>query len=347
MCKTWTLSYSCTHIRTVRLSTCRGTVTYQTDDDDIRKREPKAACASKPTLSFCIPTACGECERLKVEQQLKKPIDDLRARIAEWDDPERLAVETEHNARLHRLNRQFPKAQFKKYLRPEKGRRTTELVALSPLKNEVVPDDIEASEEDEEWRASWSTPSYAEEGVGEEQQSEWQPDTSWGCEDSSADSDYGWAVPDSTFTGRAWKSDHPIDNHEDTEEPESPVSAVATSSWTTFAPPPIEAWRQEFDVIATSHNERPSIDEHNQVTVAPPTPTKKENTAVEFINMADEPRVVPPHKRSQSPSRNIPLKLSIAAGEPKQNAGKQIDLPASSLWYCSNLHQLQYITVSP
>ncbi|KAK3697245.1 hypothetical protein LTR37_017557 [Vermiconidia calcicola] len=140
MCKTWTLTYTCTHTRLIRLSKCRGTVTIQPK----ATRDPKAACHSTPILTLHARTACGECERAKVEKELLEALSAVQARSSAWIvDPKVAAAQEEYDQQIHALWKRIPGKQFKKYARPEKGECTTYLPRrTSLLGREVRVEDV-------------------------------------------------------------------------------------------------------------------------------------------------------------------------------------------------------------
>ncbi|KAK3696895.1 hypothetical protein LTR37_017725 [Vermiconidia calcicola] len=129
MCKTWTLTYTCTHTRLIRLSKCRGTVTIQPKATS----NPKAACHT-----------CGECERAKVEKELLDALSAVQARSSACIvDLKVAAAQEEYDQQIHALWKRIPGKQFKKYARPEKGEETTCLPRrTSLLRREVRVEDV-------------------------------------------------------------------------------------------------------------------------------------------------------------------------------------------------------------
>lgn len=75
MCKIWNIKYSCDHIFSFRLSTCRESVTTQVRQGDTSK----VLCHPSPALSFYDKSQlCGPCQRRPEEESLAQWMDAVR-----------------------------------------------------------------------------------------------------------------------------------------------------------------------------------------------------------------------------------------------------------------------------
>ncbi|RMY10893.1 hypothetical protein D0867_05553 [Hortaea werneckii] len=153
MCKIWNIKYSCDHIFSFRLSTCRGSVTAQVKPGDT----PKILCHPSPALSFYDKSQlCGPCQRHPEEELLAQWMDAARK-----DSDENIyEVQAEYDKQLYQLNRRLPDGQKKRCNRPLKERMTTQMQRGSLLKFEVKPEDIPEDEYAEyyrQWASSSST----------------------------------------------------------------------------------------------------------------------------------------------------------------------------------------------
>ncbi|RMY61715.1 hypothetical protein D0865_00835 [Hortaea werneckii] len=151
MCKIWNIKYSCDHIFSFRLSTCRGSVTAQVKPGDTSK----VLCHPSPGLSFYDKSQlCGPCQRHPEEESLAQWMDAMRK-----DSDENIyEVQAEYDKQLYQLNRRLPDGQ-KKSIRPaQKAHMTTRIKRGSLLKFEVKPEDIPEDEYAEYYR-QWALPS--------------------------------------------------------------------------------------------------------------------------------------------------------------------------------------------
>ena len=119
MCKSRTITYSCSCTITFRLSSCHGAYTA------IPRRKPQqpvTLCKSIPTLAFKSPSKCGPCTKETHEEKLSSELVALRTQCTpSWgaeasdEDLERLAdAESKYEHEKYKLDRMFPDGRFKK-----------------------------------------------------------------------------------------------------------------------------------------------------------------------------------------------------------------------------------------
>ena len=158
MCKSWNITYSCTHTRMIRLSKCRGTVYTKAKPTS----EPRAACCSTPILTFKAAGACGGCKRAPQEKALEKTLLECQTQFS-WGDPRREAAESEYQHQLHLLHKTVPDSKrYKGYRGPDAQTVSSELPSSS-LRTEIFPEDVESINDEwaewaSEWESGWTSP---------------------------------------------------------------------------------------------------------------------------------------------------------------------------------------------
>lgn len=146
MCKTWSITYRCEHSCLFRLSTCRGT--FLQSGHHKSGNTTMVGCCSAPCLVFQSKQACGGCQRASAEQLLMEDVEVKRQRFGAHDlgplpSVEHDLVEDELWDKEWQLEHLYPTPRLEKYLRPEKGQRTTQLVRpWTMLRHEVKPEEI-------------------------------------------------------------------------------------------------------------------------------------------------------------------------------------------------------------
>lgn len=154
MCKTWSISYSCTHRWNARLSTCNGTFTVRP-----KPGKPfKPSCCSAPTFSVHSTQACGDCQRKQVEEELSTSLARARSQALKsglgWSNAEQA-----HQDECFKLYKSFPDCrQYRSRDKPGKGRcgpRDSERGSL--LKTEILPEEVMVKNEEHRSAVGWWT----------------------------------------------------------------------------------------------------------------------------------------------------------------------------------------------
>lgn len=127
MCQTLHLLYTCTHTRTVRLSTCRGNFTVRP-----KAHKPlKPACCGAYTLARRLEGECGDCLRAKAEER-------LQAGVAQGLDGEAGAFGVE----IFQLEKRFPTVRRYQGFRRPIGDPGMKRTRGSLLSREVVAEEV-------------------------------------------------------------------------------------------------------------------------------------------------------------------------------------------------------------
>ncbi|EME45036.1 hypothetical protein DOTSEDRAFT_52427 [Dothistroma septosporum NZE10] len=245
MCKIWAIQYTCTHIITFRLSTCRGSFTFKPR----KVSEPVANCKSKPSILLPSEVRCGPCSRTMTVEALERSITAARARLGanDWDkqllEDERQELdrlEVEYDQDRWRLQKQYPDEGkiFKKLVRPGWGARMTSRTE-SLLREEVRLEDVVVKAEAKQsatgdgwkdWNESWKS---LEEEIEENDK-----------ERKAAGIEYSWYNSTATCSAASEEETVPTNEHDlsdDTEadnegEDEPSPETVAEARSTRSAP---------------------------------------------------------------------------------------------------------------
>lgn len=141
MCRTWTLTYTCEHSRSTRLSTCQGVFTVKPKPS----KPPTPACCRAPLFTVNSAQLCGDCQRKKPEEELLARLSEAWWKADRVDSTSTLAAVEETNAiESFQLWKRFPPcAQYQSRGKAVPGAfGARQKVMGSLLKNEVLPEDV-------------------------------------------------------------------------------------------------------------------------------------------------------------------------------------------------------------
>ena len=180
MCKTWKIRYACAHIFPFRLSTCNGTFS--------RINKTKADCGGSSYLTLHSEDRCGACQKTTAEDELAKFKEDMQDQL-NTDSPELAAAEAKCWREEKRLDTGYFGKQHKKNRALPKNRPIAVEKCFSPLKYEVMPQDImvEREEDAETWTKTTNGDRWANWDTVYAQLS----DNIEGCQGEEMDTTYG------------------------------------------------------------------------------------------------------------------------------------------------------------
>ncbi|TKA37311.1 hypothetical protein B0A54_11296 [Friedmanniomyces endolithicus] len=152
MCHSRSITYTCHHTLTFRLSTCRGTFAHPAHPNRTWSTAQRAACHDSPALALQSPQPCGECQRAAIGAEYAELRADLQRTMllqspSTWTDSpsaEYREAEAELVEQCYRLVHSFP-ARWGKSARLRHGARRTpgvRSVGCSPLRREVLREEV-------------------------------------------------------------------------------------------------------------------------------------------------------------------------------------------------------------
>ncbi|KAK1074548.1 hypothetical protein LTR33_009749, partial [Friedmanniomyces endolithicus] len=151
MCHSRSITYTCHHTLTFRLSTCHGTFTTAAYPKRSWSTARRAACHDCPALALRSHQPCGNCQRAAIEAEYAQLQADLQRTAMKsptaWRDypsSEDREAEAELTEQCCRLLQLFP-GQWVKFARLQHGTRRTpgaRTVGCSPLRRELRPEEL-------------------------------------------------------------------------------------------------------------------------------------------------------------------------------------------------------------
>ncbi|KAK1071439.1 hypothetical protein LTR12_013035 [Friedmanniomyces endolithicus] len=151
MCHSRSITYTCHHTLTFRLSTCRGTFTTAAHPKRSWNNVRRAACHDSPAVALRSPQSCGECQSAAIGAKYAGLQADLQKAAMEspsaWKDypsSEYREAELELTEQCCRDIRPFPGPWVKLARLKHDARRTPGVrgVGCSPLRRELRPEEL-------------------------------------------------------------------------------------------------------------------------------------------------------------------------------------------------------------